>query len=290
VPTRLPAGVSKLSELDIDPIADAANALDAEDTAMAARRVEAEDKPYMGQVFENTNLTLSKLNDIITHDDVSDSCAQEVLNQTDHETRDLTVADAVIRLLDDDFARGTRAEVPAENLGANEFAQKFRPGWQTDIGLIDVGGGAIGWDEAKDGDSRILCTPVQTTGTWELDFQFTTLGADGDHWPRFIICWQDADNKVLLFVGDSQYEQFRLRKVDAGTGTDLLSPGWASDSAQHTSKVTRDADGNFEIFLDGSSKGTATDTFWPTENNTGIGATSSGGGSVGAGYSLKVYS
>jgi len=47
----------------------------------------------------------------------------------------------------------------------------------------------------------------------------------------------------------------------------LIDQSWTIDIDWHTAKITRDANGIFEIFLDGVSKGTVTDTDITTTND-----------------------
>jgi len=226
-------------------------------------------------ILEDTNLSISKINDIITHDNISDSRAQERLNTTDYGTRDLTAANSVIRVFGDDWEDNTitdrddRATTAAANLGANEFAQKFRPEWTAGSGKASASEGTL-----KTPDIAIspeVFTPSDfTVGTWEIDFRW--MGTVGDYGAgNFRFIFQDSDNLWRIYRVDSSNDEYKLGKVDGGTVTgDVISTTHAHDEDWHDWKVTRDSDGNWELFYDGASDGTSTDTFLPDINELRI--------------------
>ena len=52
----------------------------------------------------------------------------------------------------------------------------------------------------------------------------------------------------------------RLCKTVSSSSSSLISGSWSIDTEWHIIKVTRDSSDNFELFFDGVSKGTTTDT------------------------------
>ena len=57
----------------------------------------------------------------------------------------------------------------------------------------------------------------------------------------------------------------RLKKIEAGTITTLVSGTWDTSAGIETDvRVTRDINGNFELFVNGASQRTATDSFVPS--------------------------
>jgi len=253
------AGAKTLSELEFDPIADAAAALEDEDTAEAALRTGAIGEPYMSDVFENTNLSVAKINDIITHDNIEDSGAQQIVGNTDPGTRDLTDADSIYELLDDWEDNNLLSRQDAETTPTdftNLFAQlgHFRPRWTKESGSPSANGGVL---VLTAGDATIQAVGLDTTffvGTWETDMQKQGDGTTGTPLiPRFRS--GGANKYGLQWVYD---DTFRL--YDDVDNANVISATHAEDTDWHTGKVTRDSDGNWEIFWEGASDGTGTDT------------------------------
>lgn len=100
----------------------------------------------------------------------------------------------------------------------------------------------------------------QAFGTWEMDI-YNTSGV-------FQTVQFMAQDKFAAFNNNNNYNiSFRddgsvlLRRGTVGTTTTLIdtSPTTFSFDAWHTFKVTRNG-GSFELFVDGASQGTATDT------------------------------
>jgi len=241
----------------------------------------------IASIFENTNLTITKINSIITNDNISDSRAQEILNETDYATRDLTGAASILYAIHDDWAdnkltsRDNRATTPASILGANEFAQKFRPEWTE----VAAGWGASGGELVSSADGAEIGIPSKfTTGTWEWDEKTEGTGDVCYLWFRFM--WVDADNAMQFVMwGNPGTNESMLEKYVSATRTSLIK--WSRDTTvMHTIKITRDADGNWEAFDDGMSKGTATDTDITTSNEIRPVAENSGPTHV---DNLKVY-
>jgi len=254
-------------------------------------------------ILDSDNLSASKASSIADNDNLSDTKLQSILDNDNLAIqKGQEIADAMSK--PSKIGTGGRRGIIADDWADNKLTsrdraavidtpfdliyQNFRPEWTEDIAGGTVTDGRLHWDEASDGDWRILCTPVQTEGTWELDFQYTTMGNDYDNL-QLIPVWENADNDWNMLIQDDAGDSFNLNKDDGGTRTNVISTTWVCDTASHTVKVTRNAPDSWEIFLDGASEGTATDSYWPTENNTGIYFKSSAGGSVIEADNLKVY-
>jgi len=218
----------------------------------------------LASIMENANLTLSKLNDIITHDNIGDSHAQERLNATDYVDRDLTGATSILYATHDDWEdnkltdRDDRATTTASVLGANEFAQRFRPEWTTKEGSPSATGGYM----LLDAGEEVKIPSGFDTGTWEQDTWLDAANAC----QKFKFIWQDADNFWVTYF-DDEYTHLDLCKNDAGTSTAVID--YTVDptlGVWHDIKITRSSAGDWELFYDGSSVGTATDAFMPTVN------------------------
>lgn len=208
--------------------------------------------------MESTNLTLSKLNDIITHDNIGDNHAQVRLNATDRGTRDLSGADSILYVFLDDWEdnkltdRDDRATTPSPLLGANEFSQVFRPEWTTESGSPSASGGVL---VLTAGDATAQTISLDTTlfvGTWEFD---VTKQADGTAGAiRFE--FYSGGSLVYYWRWDNSDGYMIYDEVD---GADVISVTHAEDTATHAVKITRASGGDWELFFDGASDGTATD-------------------------------
>lgn len=141
-----------------------------------------------------------------------------------------------------------------------------RPEWTTDAGTPTVGG-MVSLDE---GDI-ISTSSSKTEGTWEIDMRVTATGGVASGNPRqFVFMFEDANNYWSYVTVEEGY--VRLYKVDGGTENGVFSGSWTYDTSWHTYKVTRDSSGNFELFVDGVSKGTVTDTWLPTVTKISLGS------------------
>jgi len=157
----------------------------------------------------------------------------------------------------------------------------FRPEWTE----VAAGWGASGGELVSSANGAEIGIPSEfTVGTWEWD-EKTESTADVPYlWFRFM--WVDANNAMQIrMYGNSGTNVVGLEKYVSGSRTGLIS--WDRDTTvMHTIKVTRDANGNWEIFDDGVSKGTTTDTSITSSNEIRIIAENSGPTHI---DNLKVY-
>ena len=136
------------------------------------------------------------------------------------------------------------------------------------------------WDENADGDVEFwIDTAPIVVGLWYFRFKFTTNGNSGDG-VRYYPIWEDDDNKYYFFASDSATTCPDLYKQVVGAGTQLISGGETTDTSEHYVELTKDGCGNFEIFYDGTTKGTCSETFNPTPNGALFKLHSSAGNSV----------
>lgn len=80
----------------------------------------------------------------------------------------------------------------------------------------------------------------------------------------------DVPNQYSLYAKNPTGSEYRLRKRDSDSTTNLVNATWTSDTSLHTLEATRDSFGNLEFFEDGTSKGTTTDLFIFDVNFTAI--------------------
>lgn len=142
----------------------------------------------------------------------------------------------------------------------------YRPEWDyyKSAGRLTVTNGEIQVDYDGSGSVDIIETPSQFyVGSWQFDWQLDPLGGDNNQINHFSIHNGDrsSDFPPNSYEGHiAEGGTYKLQKVSGGTQSNLITPGWTNDTNVHTWKHTRDSYGNFELFFDGTSQGTATDT------------------------------
>ena len=243
-------------------------------------------------IFDNTNLTVSKaasifdefglsitkINSIITHANITDNKAQEILNGTTYATRDLTSATSIIYALCDDWddnkltSRDDRDTTASSLLGANEFAQKFRPDWTVDDSpsgltiIVDTGRVKFSCTSGNSGAGYIQIPSVIIEGTWEWKYQYSQIFSGNTGVDNLYFMHVDDNNAYYIqFAAYGGYGDFY--KVVGGADTKILECSLVVDTDEHIVKVTRNSSGNFEVFQDDVSKGTAIDNDITSSNH-----------------------
>jgi len=138
------------------------------------------------------------------------------------------------------------------------------------------------WDENADGSlDYVITRNPRFVGTWYLKYQCTTLSGGAADWVENYLFYEDANNKVyFLLRTDAAVNTPRLYKKEAAAGSQLITSGVAIDTSEHYSTITRDGCGNYELFLDGTTKGTANDEFLPAAVSSGFHFEGGGGNTV----------
>lgn len=194
------------------------------------------------------------------------------------EVVDTTISE-ITNFLEDDWgdnaltSRSSTSDGVFAHPGANEAGDvligRYRPEWTTAQGNVDVTGGVLEWSQSVDGRSEIRTSSKFTVGLWEVDFHYTTLGNSGDQVilglmdevPDVNTSGEPVSEGYQTNIADNG--NYSLKELSSGTSTDVISASWGGGSGNtnsHTCKITRDEYGSFELFEDGSSKGTATNT------------------------------
>lgn len=144
----------------------------------------------------------------------------------------------------------------------------YRPAWQVESGSVSASNGEL-VIPAGDTTTQNATTPSRmTVGAWSWDFYFASTPGSGGH-TKSILC---QDVNLTAFGGSNNCYHFAavangdyaFKRTDGGTNTSLISASWAADTATYTPKITRTEDGDFELFKNGTSQGTATDTTFDT--------------------------
>lgn len=165
-------------------------------------------------------------------------------------------------------------EVPA----ASDYSLPTRAEWTIEIGASGIS--AQNNRLEMDGSivQHLYYTDAVATGTWEIDFTSQSTRAFGENC-TFCVLDQDPtdwdsndgvpDNGYALEIRGSAFRL--LLRVNGNNDHAVIDGIWDNDTNPHTAKITRDASGNFELFYDGSSIGTGTDTTFTSTAGTGIG-------------------
>lgn len=163
----------------------------------------------------------------------------------------------------DDFSDGRFDEArivtfPKES-GATKVARFLLPPvWVVSTGSFSVSGGKL----TRSGAGNSICsTPFSThNGGMQVKGTITYTGGGGN---ITFAKKQDANNLLQVVINNDGGKNAFYRKIQAGAGTNFVSTTWAGDSNEHTYKAVKDGS-NHEFFIDGVSKGTATDAFAPS--------------------------
>jgi len=146
-------------------------------------------------------------------------------------------------------------------------AKFFRPSWATESGSPSASDGVLVLPSSTTVQSVSTFSDF-TVGTWEFDFKWANTTAT--QYDRNYIMKLSGEDTGYRARANNDGSMCNLDEVSTGTPTTIIDNTWAEDTDWHTLKTTRDSDGNFELFLDGASKGTATDTTHTTSDQIWI--------------------
>ena len=118
---------------------------------------------------------------------------------------------------------------------------------------------------ATGGNIKIASTIV--TAVWEYKFQLTNTAIG--NFVMFTPIWVSVGNFYYLWIHQNGTMNFRL--VSGAIQSTIIASTWTADLNWHKAKITRNSSGYFEIFLDGVSKGTVTNTTHTTSAEMRVG-------------------
>lgn len=143
--------------------------------------------------------------------------------------------------------------------------KRIRPDWTTSSGSPSVDSGTLTFPAGDTTPQIVRTDTAMYAGTWEFDFQFNSDPTSASF------------NFYILFEGGENYLNFQVRndgnikllKKEAGAFADVVTGTWGDDTSQHTAKITASYDSindtmDYELFVDGTSQGTGSDSFKPT--------------------------
>jgi len=136
----------------------------------------------------------------------------------------------------------------------------YRPEWEDRRGNVTATDGVMRLPEGDSGRQH-----VRNRDVWNViseivfDFRFESEPSTGSLQFAFHHTRLDRDRWAVTVDNGGSY---RLDKTDGGSDTNgVVSGSWPGDTRWHTARVTRGEDGSWELFLDGSSVGTASDGY-----------------------------
>lgn len=217
-------------------------------------------------LFREAGLSIANINAIIIHANITDDNAQQILSEITKANRDLTSAANIYEILDDwdDNKLTGRDGAGATATGfTNLFAHKglFRPEWTTEAGAPSAGGGVM----TLPASARVSVSSTFDVGTWEC----LMVAVSGGHHSFF-----------LQSGGADKYECRRLSNATIGL-YDWVDSVWCigtvgcqDETIASIIKMTRDGSSGWEIFENGVSKGTVTDSTTTSFDELHLDATS----------------
>ena len=125
-----------------------------------------------------------------------------------------------------------------------------------------------------DGRRGIIQTPsVLTIGSWSFDLTVSGIPSNYGN-SLYITLMEDVpytyinNSDALMFWTTPASDYVIIAKMIGGSTTILIRYDKTWSDGTFSYETTRDSYGNFELFEDSASKGTATDTFVPDETNS----------------------
>ena len=143
----------------------------------------------------------------------------------------------------------------------DKIFQHFRPEWTTVGGTPTASAGKLKLDAAQE---EVAAASTFAVGTWE--WLVTKISGTGYNFMLGIS--QETTGITASLISSNCYNvrmvnsntTFILSLGDGDSTSDIITSTWSNDTNPHTFKMTRDGGSNFEIFEDGVSKGTITNS------------------------------
>ena len=150
------------------------------------------------------------------------------------------------------------ANTREQTIFGETFDTRYRPEWAEQAGTPSASSSEDGF--ATVGEGELIRTGTDwTEGVWEWEFEWQNVQDSGGRRAFEFELWrEDSDNYIYVRVApDSSDGTFRLEE-DIGGSTDvIISDNFANDEEKHTLRVERDeSTDDWELFLDGESRGT----------------------------------
>jgi hypothetical protein len=163
---------------------------------------------------------------------------------------------------------------------SSSFSSPSRPEWTREQGSngINVQNERLKLDGSSIHHLYYTSNAVNK-GSWEISFTSNSNRGSSENVSVLSVLDQDPtnwdansgvpDNGYIIEIRDGSRYALVLRQN--GFSSEIINGSWDNDTNQHTARVTRDNNGNWQLFYDGKSVGKATDNTFTTTNGTGIG-------------------
>jgi len=213
-------------------------------------------------ISDNRNLAEAKLQAIFDNPNLSIQKGQEIVDAMSNPSKIGTGGRRGI--IGDDWEDNkltTRDKAAIVATTLSRISQKFRPEWDTTNAntKISVESGHIKIVASTDYNKYIKITDNIAEGTWKIKQRLGAVNAASGYNHTLSFMFIDTDNFYSAYI--SGFDDYvRFDKFVTGSITHLIAGSITRNTNWHEVKITRDADGNFELFYDGTSKGTTTDT------------------------------
>lgn len=166
-------------------------------------------------------------------------------------------------LLTDDFGDTDltdRVRPPSSGGTGGRGMGGYRPDWGIIRGSPEISNGSLLLPGGSNNDQWVLNDRFDfIVGDFSFDFEFPSGMSSG--YLAFLFARVDSSNKWFVQVDPGG--SFYLGKEDSGNVTSVINGFWPDDTDNHKVRVTRDESDNWELFIDGNSQGTATDSYKP---------------------------
>jgi len=221
-------------------------------------------------VWEYTTRTLTNLSD--SRASKIDNLDKSISSLNDLSTADI---DSVIQnrfksyYIYDDFGDNKLVDRTLDTLVLKDgIFQNPRPEWTVKGGSPSVSDGKLILPDSSSTIQKIETSSTFIVGVWELVFNYDTAPTQGGL--SVFPMYQDSEN-YYRFKNNNEHDAIELFKMEDFSGSTLIStPPAVADTNIHTLKCSRDSSGNWELFLDGSSLGTAQASWIPSTFNIRI--------------------
>lgn len=165
-------------------------------------------------------------------------------------------------------------EVP--NQPGDTLVGRYRPEWTAENGSPGADNGSLALPAGDTTMQMVSLASTFVTGEWVFDQWFSTSpSTNATAWTLFSQSKTISRNRLIpgYFIALLNGSDFNFYKEDSSnTTTKLIDASRSSgETTQATFRTTRDNNGNWEIFEDGTSNGTATDTTYTSGKWTAIG-------------------
>lgn len=143
----------------------------------------------------------------------------------------------------------------------------YRPKWKNKYGGSSAANNQMEIsDSSNNGRQTVLTPSIISFGLMKFDFSWTS--SNGGFTTFFIA--EDISSDWIGNVTKSGGDSLRLSKYQGSSRTDLISGADTNDGSWYTVENIRDSYGNLEMKVNGTSNGTANDSFLPNPRFLGF--------------------